>query len=235
MTKGNGEFETPLHIPAHEISDSTAAIKARRLMEQLTKSASVENWQTVIAELGLNEELSNTRLWKRPLFRSAKRNDMLCLWFDRRKQLMDKPDAKRTAEVMLLKISVVDESSEHYDPSYEGIYLAFQGVQRNVILNPQRRSDEDKGFMAGALLKITFHVLQRIIQRGHGLADDGQISYYQLLNYLSFVWLTAEYQRVEHREFPVDLTVEYEGSRFIVHSPDKRAPMTLITLLPKKK
>jgi hypothetical protein len=235
MTQGRPKPENSVSVPSYEISDSTAAIKARRLLNRLSEYASIDNWRKVVKEIGLDEGLSSTRNWKRLLFRSRKRHDMICLFFDRKKNFMEWPDTKKTSEVMLIKMSPDDRTSLNDDTIQRGIGLAFLGINRNDILNPHRGTRDSNWGKSGILLSITFHVLQRIIQRGHGLSEDGEIGYDLLLNYLYLIWLTAVQIRAEHQDFPADLTVNYNGTRFIVHAPDSQSTMTLITLLPQKK
>lgn len=235
MTDGPATPENSASIPSYEISDSTAAIKTKRLLDRLSEYVSIDNWRKVVKEIGLDEGLSSTRNWKRLLFRSRKRHDIICLFFDRKKNLMELPDAKKTSEVMLIKMSPVDKSNPNDSTLDRGIGLAFLGLNRNDMLNPHRRTGDANRGHSGILLRVTFHVLQRIIQRGHGLSEDGEIGYNLLLNYLYFVWLTAVDIRMKNQKFPADLMVEYKGSRFIVHAPDSQSTMTLVTLLPRKK
>lgn len=135
MTEGRTKPENSVSVPSYEISDSTAAIKTRRLLDRLSDYASIDNWRKVVKEIGLDEGLSSTRNWKRLLFRSRKRQDMICLFFDRKKTswncLM-----KKTSEVMLIKMSPDDRPNQNDDTVQRGIGLAFIGVNRNDILNP---------------------------------------------------------------------------------------------------
>lgn len=85
-----------------------------------------------------------------------------------------------------------------------------------------------------ALLKLTFHVLVRLIQRGRLLSDDGEISYMQLLKLLSEVQHLAEIEYDKQTTFPAEFKVDFMGFTFVVKAVADTATMTLVTVYPSK-
>lgn len=228
-------LEPKVITPSFEISDSTAAIKAKRLMRALSERASADQWNEQLASMGIHPGISNTRMWRALLHLPAKSKDVIGSWYDQKNRLMDSPDPKKTISVVFVTLASCERGEETVEPGEEGLYLVFFTYERSRILNPNRSSAKRKLSKSGILLKVSLHVLQRLIQRGYGLSSAGEISYDLLLNYLYLVWLDAATCRdelAEKKEVTESITVDFHGARFVVKTPDEKGLMILATMLP---
>lgn len=227
------EPDSTLATPEYEISDHTAALKASRLMQELKDYASPENWHKTLKELGFNQGITNTRRWRRVLKLPQTRKDVIAACLDRNGQVMERPDPKRTAEVMVWLLSSATPEGESSNGSENDLYLSVIGFKRSEVLHPEKTD-----YMVGAsrtMLKISFHALQRMIQRGYGLTKTGTISYRELLRCLTGVWCEACNHRTEKTTLPATFKVEYRGAIFIVKLNEEDNEMALVTMLPPKK
>ena len=224
------------------ISDETARIKASRLMNKLTQYNDADNWFKGVRSLGFHEDASNTKRWRAILRLPIVQRDLIGFWFDRKKQKMERPDPKRTNTVLLVKL-YADELIRRtaYGQKHSegrGLYLGGTGFERSAILHPERdQSRESMQESTVIFMKITFHSLQRLFQRGYGLSDDGEVSYKRLLTCLYEVWLEGEimFRQTSNEK---QVAVPYKGLRFILarkSSVNNDAPLDLITVLPPLK
>jgi len=227
MPKTIPEPSISISIPAFAISDQTAAIKARRIIEQIKGYATLENWHKRNATLGLKVGISNTRAWRIILGLPRTRKDAMGFWFDRKGNQMDRPDEKRTHEVALLMLSSNAVQSVTGTELDDGLYLSLVCYNRTGVLQRQRTHALNT---EGAVLSVTFHVLQRIIQRGYGLSPGGELTYRGLLTCLVDVWSLAV--EASERAPGEKVVIDYQGGRFVIQWPSKEKPMILVTLLP---
>lgn len=233
MTKKIPEPETTLATPEYDISDHTAALKARRLMAELKEYASSENWAKTNASLGLAGNISNTRRWRKILNMPRSRKDISGAWFDHKGNMMERPDPKKTAEVLVRILAATSPSGNGDSAQDRELYLGTMKFRRNEILRPGRLDEQLGG--AYKALRVSFHALQRMIQRGYGLSKDGELRYRALLDCLASVWEDA-YQRFEiETSFPAEYRVEQEGAVFVVKVDNASTEMDLVTMLPPKK
>lgn len=224
------------------ISDETARIKASRLMNKLMQFNDAENWFKSVRSLGFHENASSTKRWRTILRLPLVQKDLIGYWLDRKKQNMARPDAKRTSSVLLVKL-YADElvrktASGEEHKGEQGLYLGGTMFQRSAVLHPERaQSQQSTKESTIIFMKITFHSLQRLFQRGYGLSEDGDISYERLLKCLFDVWLAGENLFKQSSE-ETRVTVPYSGVRFVLARPsctDNDAPLDLITVLPPQK
>lgn len=224
------------------ISDETARIKAERLMNKLIQFNDAGNWFKSIRFLGFHENASGTKRWRTILQLPLVQKDLIGFWLDRKNREMVRPDAKRTNSVFLVKL-YADElvrktayGAKHKEG--QGLYLGSTMLQRSAILYPERaRSRELTEVSTMVLMKITFHSLQRLFQRGYGLSDDGNISYERLLKCLLDVLLAGE-NLFQQAPEETRVTVPYLGLRFVLarqSGTNNAAPLNLITVLPSRK
>ena len=224
------------------ISDETAKLKASRLMNKLMHYNDAENWFKGVRSLGFHEDASNTKRWRAILRLPIVQKDLIGFWFDRQKQKMERPDPKRTHTVLLVKL-YADEliRTTTYGQEYsegQGLYLGGTGFERSAILHPERtQSRESMQESTVIFMKITFHSIQRLFQRGYCLSDDGEVSYERLLTCLHEVWLEGEIlfrQTSDEKQ----VTVPYKGLRFVLarkSCANNDAQLDLITILPPLK
>lgn len=232
MTKTIPEPETTLSTPEYAISDHTAALKARRLMTELKEYASSENWAKTNAELGLNGNISNTRRWRKILNMPRSRKDISGSWLDHKGNVMARPDPKKTAEVVVRILAANTRPGNQGGEDERQLYLGTMKFRRNEILRPGRLDKQLGGTYKA--LRVSFHALQRMVQRGYGLSNDGEIRYRALLDCLASVWEVA-YQRFEKEtSFPAEYRVEHESAVFVVKVDNAGSEMDLVTMLPPK-
>ncbi|WP_166256378.1 hypothetical protein [Marinobacter salicampi] len=245
MGKRVPEPAMKLSVPPYEISDHTAAIKARRLMAKLTDYATADNWGRKNVAMGLNNESSPTRRWKTILNMPKLRNDLLGGWFDRHGRPMPKPDPKTTAKVMVWMLASTKKRIGYMDG--DNVFGVVEGEDSVLFLagfifsrNEIRRPDE-MGRQVGTavvMLQVTFHAIQRMIQRGYALTEDGELGYIDLLNCLAYVYSNAKASYEADKSLPATYRVEHEGAVFIVQAKmgrNNEEDMTLVTMLPPKK
>jgi len=224
------------------ISDETARIKADRLMNKLMQFNDSENWFKSVRSPGFHENASGTKRWRTILRLPLVQKDLIGFWLDRKNRNMARPDAKRTSSVLLVKLyadELVRKTTSGEEHKGEpGLYLGGTMLQRSAILYPDRaqsrHSNEESTIV---FMKITFHSLQRLFQRGHGISEDGDISYECLLECLFEVWLAGEILFKQSSE-ETRVTVPYSGIRFVLAKPsvtNNEAPLDLITVLPPRK
>ena len=224
------------------ISDETARIKASRLMNKLVQFNDTENWFKGVRSLGFHENASSTKRWRAILRLPQVHKDLIGFWLDRNNQWMERPDAKRTRRVLLVKLyadEIVRNTSQgRISTGENGLFLGGTNFQRSAILHPERvqsrQINEDSTII---FMKITFHVLQRLFQRGYGLSDEGELSYERLLKCLFEVWLAGENLFLEAPE-KSQVIVPYDGLRFVLSKRDcvnNEAPLDLVTVLPAQK
>ncbi|KAA1172794.1 hypothetical protein FWJ25_13350 [Marinobacter salinexigens] len=223
------------------ISDETAKLKASRLMNELMQYNDAENWLKGVSFLGFHEHASYTKRWRAILRLPIARKDLIGFWFDRKKQKMERPDPKRTNTVLLVKL-YADELirktafGQEYNEG-QGLYLGSTVLERSAILHPERsQSEQSIQDSTIIFMKITFHSLQRLLQRGYGLSDDGEVSYERLLTCLYEVWLEGELL-FRKTSGEAQVIVPYAGLRFVLakkSGANNDAPLDLITVLPPR-
>jgi hypothetical protein len=217
--------------PSFEISDHTAAIKARRLMNELWDYSSEEHFNQWKTNMGLGVA-SNSKRWKAALRLPITSNEVFGSWEDKSGKSMDKPDFKRTKQVILYLLAsgaVKQAEDEEGDPD-KGLFLASLIYERSHVLNPKPRQGIGLIGQVCYMLRITFHVLQRLIQRGVGLSADGQISHQELLMHLFVVWCMALERYDEQEYFPATFKVEHFGATFVVKAEKDSKTMVLATM-----
>lgn len=233
MYKKIPEPKTALVTPKYEISDHTAALKTRRLMQELKGYATAENWISTLRQLGLKAGISNTRRWRRVLKLPYTRKDVIAACLDRNGDLMDQPDPKETAEVMVWLLTAAPPEDESDDSPNTDLYLSVIGFKRSEVLHPEKAKDP-----VGAprtMLKVSFHALQRMIQRGYGLSVEGELSYLELLFCITGIWGAANNEMPEKPTHQVSIKVEYKGATFVLKMDTGDTEMTLVTMLSPKK
>lgn len=228
MTSLSPGAETILVAPEYELSNHIAENKARRLPAGLSDYASEENWHRINERLGVAPELHPKKKWRAILKLPNKRNDILGMWFDKKEQPMKWPDEKKT-ELMTILLLAAGEPKTPEEPE-KGLYLAYMVYDRAHVLKPSR-PDNQIG-RVNVLLRVTFHVLVRLIQRGRLLSDDGEISYIRLLKLLGEIQNLAEEEYDQRTTFPAEFKVTFMGFTFVVAAVADTATMTLVTVYP---
>lgn len=228
--------------PVCGISDETARIKASRLMNKLVELNDPEYWFKGVRSLGFREDVSDTKRWKAILRLPTVEKELIGFWLDRKNRQMERPDPKRTSRVLIVKLHadeiVRNTSQGRVNTGEEGLFLGSTCFQRSAILHPERaQSQQINQDSTMIFMKITFHVLQRLFQRGYGLSEGGDVSYERLLKCLFDVWLAGEFL---FRKAPEDgqVIVPYGGLRFVLcrrGCSNDEAPLDLVTVLPAKK
>lgn len=224
------------------ISDETARIKAIRLMNELMLFNDPESWFMGLRSLGFHENASGTKRWRAILRLPTVQKDVIGFWLDRKKRNMERPDARRTSCVLLVKL-FADElvrttscGQEHAEE--RGLYLGCLALPRPAIIYPERaQSRQSHQESTIVFMKITFHSLQRLFQRGYGLSEEGGISYERLLKCLFDVWLAG---KILFGQTPEEtrVIVPFAGLRFVLARNtciNGEAPLDLITVLPPQK
>ena len=234
VTRKIPEPSTSMSTPGYAISDQTAALKAGRLMQELKDYASPQNWLHSLGELGFREGISDTRRWRKILRLPQTRKDVIAACLDRNGNVMERPDPKKTAEVMVWLLTA--STSDREDPEHASenqLYLSVIGFKRSEVLHPEKID-----YMVGAprrMLKVSFHAVQRMIQRGYGLTKTGDVSYQELLLCLTGIWGVGFKLRSEQTTFPATLKAVYEDTIFVIKVDDEVKEMALVTMLPPKK
>lgn len=230
MIKRIQEPDLRLVSPTFEISDGTAAIKAKRLMNELKKLGEPEVWFQNCATLGLKANASNTRRWRAILDMPRRRSDVRGIWLDRNGNQMEKPDSRKTAEVAVATLLTDDPQSSQPNQSESELYLGLVNFQRKDFLRaPGHRISPSN---AGLILHVSQHVLQRMIQRGFSLTETGEISYRGLIEFFLLIYAEARQKTKEIDQYPATFNVEIEGAVFVVKAPSDHDVMTLLTMLP---
>jgi hypothetical protein len=233
MAKTISEPDTFLSTPEYVISDQTAALKTDRLMRELIDYASPENWHRSLKELGFKEGISDTRRWRKILRLPQSRKDIVAACLDRNGEVMEWPDHRKTAEVMVWFLSSGTPEKEVEYARKNQLYLSVIGFKRSEVLHPEKVD-----YMVGAsrtMLKVSFHALQRMIQRGYGLTRTEGVSYRELLLYLTGIWGAAIKHWTDETTFPATFHVEYKDTEFVIKVDVEGKEMTLVTMLPPKK
>jgi hypothetical protein len=221
--------DTPIRTPTFEVSDQTAAIKARRLMKALWADTSEESLNRREKEIGLFSK-SNTKRWRAVLRFPLRGKNVNGSWFNKAGEVMEKPDPKKTETVFITMLEsgtfpgIIDGVECHV----EGLFLVSQKYKRSHVLNP-RQNIEIPG-KSECLLQITFHALQRLIQRGFGLSFNGEIDHKVLIMLLFIVWNVALERHKKQKEFPATFKVEESGATFVVKAESYTTTMTLVTM-----
>lgn len=228
MTSLSPGEETILVAPEYELSTHIAETKARRLLAGLSDYASEENWHRINEKLGVAPGLHPKKKWRAILKLPTKRNDIIGMWFDKKEQPMKWPDEKKT-DLMTILLLAAGEPKTREEPE-KGLYLAYMVYDRAHVLKPSR-PDNQIG-RVNVLLKVTFHVLVRLIQRGRLLSVDGEIDYMRLLMLLGEVQNVAEDEYDRLTSFPADIKVDLMGFTFVVKAVADTATMTLVTVYP---
>ena len=205
MYKKIPEPKTALATPEYVISDHTAALKARRLMTELKEHASAENWARTNTQLRVKKGISNTRRWRRTLQMPRTRDDILGAWVDGNGEFMRRPDPKKTAEVIIWILAAGATSGKINSAPDAELYLAWISFKRSEVLHPEKVGH--KVGPANTMLRITLHAIQRMIQRGYGLTDKGEISYIVLLDCLLMVWQKGRRLLDQETSFPAEYRV----------------------------
>jgi hypothetical protein len=225
------------------ISDETARIKASRLMNELMLFNDPESWFKGLRSLGFHENASGTKRWRAILRLPTVQKDLIGFWLDRKKRNMERPDAKRTSCVLLVKLfadELVRTTSFGQEHAEErGLYLGCLVLPRSAMIYPERaQSRQSHQESTIVFMKITFHSLQRLFQRGYGLSENGEVGYERLLKCLFDVWLAGENLFKQTRE-ETRVIVSYAGLRFVLARQscinNNEAPLDLITVLPPQK
>jgi len=235
MPKRIPEPTIKVSTPEYEISDNTAMIKAQRLMKELKAYGTAKNFAQKCAEVGFQEGLSPTRRWRAILKMPQLREDLLGAWYDRKGQLMLKPDPKKTATVQLWFLASNTPPIGATDDSWTALFLTMISLQRREFLNPQT-ANHQPGTVIN-LVKVTLHALQRMIQRGFVLTEKGEISFIQLLECLTQVWAIADDRYREEGTLPAEYKIDYQGAIFVVKASEDywgKIAMTLVTMYPGK-
>ena len=218
---------------AYEISDETAAIKAKRLMNRLSKHATPENFLKTSERYGLRKGASPTKQWQAVLKMAMRRDDVIACLYDAKMRRLEKPDPKRTKEVVMFLLAQADGfvTDDEGERQADGLYLGYLSFPRSAMLNPERTSAEDIGALY-VMMRVTLHALQRLIQRGHAISKDGEISYQDLLTILLNVGCEAKNRMEQQSEFPATVKVESIGTQFVVKQNTPDGAMALLTMLP---
>jgi len=229
MGKQVPEPAIKLSAPDYEISDQTAAIKARRLMGNLMDYGTPENWLRTMQSFGIKPEMSSTRKWKAVLQLPRQRKDSIGYWLNKSGERMEKPHPKETSEVLLFQL-ITDRAGD----GDSRLTLTTISLKRTNILSPQRRGSLDS--KALAKMTVTFHVLQRMTQRGHALSSNGEISYLKLVEFFTQIWQSAADLCLDQpHSLPAKFEIEHEGAVFIVKATNIASAMALVTMLPVKR
>lgn len=231
MTDPGPGDKTTLITPEYEISDHTAAIKARRLIAQLSDYASEDNWHRINERLGVKPDAHPKKRWRAILKLPLKRNDVIGFWADKNGLPMRWPDEKKTDEVLIMMLAAGEPKTPE-EPE-EGLYLAYMVYDRSHVLKPQRPGNQIS--RVNTLLKVTFHVIQRLVQRGRVLSIDGEISYMRLLKLLGEIQNLAEEEYDKQTTLPAEFKLEFMNSTFVVKATSDTATMTLVTMYPSTK
>jgi hypothetical protein len=107
MPKTIPEPSVTITPPTYSISDSTAGIKAQRLMAELKGHTNQKNWHMNNRKLGLKPGMSKTKKWKAILDLPNRRRDIFGFWLNDAGQFMDQPNPKRTAAVTIYMLSTL--------------------------------------------------------------------------------------------------------------------------------
>ncbi|MBU2952177.1 hypothetical protein [Marinobacter sp. F3R08] len=219
-------------VPAYEISDQTAAIKARRLMDEVLNYATPDNLDKSLEDMGMSSDRSGTRRWKILLTLPARRRDLLGVWLDGKGRSMERPDPKKTRTLLLIMLVSSDLVSVREGSGK--LFLSSILFERNQILRAYT-----SGIKAGktsAMLTVTLHALQRMIQRGAALTDNGELSYVDLLNHLTNVFVLAQKRFLADKTL-LEHRIEFAGGTFVVRAGESgqgKSELTLVTMLPPK-
>lgn len=226
-----------LTTPTFEISDSTAYIKAQRLMKELKTHANQQNWLRTNQQLGVQKERSQSKKWRALLDLPRKRQDIIGIWLDKAGRPMERPDPKRTAELVIFMLAAATPHMQGEDPVADGkeeLFFSAATYNRTAVLYPDRGPKDDRGLLY-SLMKISFHSLQRMIQRGYGLSEDGEISYQRLLHVIDSVWDDATDLYEQQEIFPAEFKLVFAEATFVVKAFADTSTMDLVTVLPPKK
>ena len=102
---------------------------------------------------------------------------------------MMRPDPKKTAEVFIWMPASTKLNPKALGEEESAVYLSCIMFKRREILYPEKV--DYKPGTAAILLRITLYAIQRMIQRGYALAEDGEISYSELLSCLGYIYSGA--------------------------------------------
>jgi|AntDeeMinimDraft_5_1070356.scaffolds.fasta_scaffold01779_4 hypothetical protein len=222
--------------PKYKISNDTAVIKARRLMKELKEYGGAKNFEKNCAAIGFTPDASPTRRWQAILKMPKHRGDLFGAWYDKGDQIMIKPDPKKTTTVRFWFLASNTPPIEATDDTWTALFLTMAVMRRREFLNPQTVNNQTG--IAFTLIKVTLHSLQRMIQRGFVLTENGEISFMQLLECLMQVWVHADERYREECALPAEYKIEYEGAIFVIKAAEDywgQVAMTLVTMLPPKK
>lgn len=237
MAKRIPEPSISVRTPHYEISDQTAMTKARRLMKELKEYAGVKTFEKNFVAMGFRPDLSPTRRWQAVLKMPAARDDLFGAWYDKKGQIMARPDPKKTDSVQLWFLASKTPPIGATDDSWTALNLMMVALRRREVLNPQTAINQLGTVIP--LVKVTLHALQRMIQRGFVLTEREEISFSQLLECLVQVWAFADDRYHEERVLPAEYKIQHGGAIFVIKAKENyfsgEVSMTLVTMLPPKK
>jgi hypothetical protein len=236
MAKRIPEPTITFTTPTYAISDHTAMNKARRLMKELKEYAGVKTFEQNFITVGFRPDVSPTKRWQAILKMPKIRDDLFGAWYDKKGQIMARPDPKKTATVQLWFLASNTPPIGATDDSWTSLSLTMVALGRREILNPQTAVNQLGTVIP--LVRVTLHALQRMIHRGFVLTENEEISFSQLLECLVQVWARADHHYYEEGVLPAEYKIEYEGAIFVIKAHEDYqgdVAMTLVTMLPTKK
>jgi hypothetical protein len=226
-----------LATPTFEVSDYIARAKTKRLMDELYAHGNEQTWHRINRDLGITAGKSQKKKWDVILELPNSRKDVIGTWLDKDGDQMPQSHPKKTAEVMVFMLAVGTPNKigeEPVDDADKALYLSSTSYERRDVLHPERTPSENRG-MVFTLLKVTFHSLQRIMQRGYALSDQGEISYKRLLELLFCVWADADDECDLLTDRPATLKLAFAEAIFVVKVPEGSGSLDLVTVLPPNK
>jgi hypothetical protein len=189
-----------------DISDSTARIKAERFMASLQSYANPDNFRQLNQQFGIRGDRTPTSVWKSIINIGLKREDVFAL-LEGRKSESQIPEMNKAIKAVHVFAMIGENNPEI------GLWLIRMSYKRSKILKPQ---PGERIGSPSLLIKVTFHSLQRIFQRGYGLTKDGELSQFQLVKILFFVWREALQASIEQGISNGKLIVVTPQARFVV-------------------
>lgn len=225
---------------AAQISDHTATIKVNRFLKEMKKSHQTNDFFNPELFVDFHKKFSVTRVWKDSMSVPKRNKNVITVYLNKKMEtsvfcpeegLTKIGDPKQTAWVGHFSLVHANKDDIYGGRGFEGLLLARMIYSREFI---RKGIASDGQLILDSPLKVTFHSLQRLVQRGHCMADNGQITYRKLLVTLYKLYHQMLFQNRSRDEDGLMQFRFVEGGLRHVISVDKYMYGTLVTVLPGK-